>query len=373
MQKYHVVEADLTVQNGILVKTGCAIVPQALRIRALEVAHEGHPSVAKMKSIMRQRVWWPGMSGDIAKWVESCKTCCVNGRPERPTPMKRVFAPKTAWESIALDFNGPYIKFGGILILVLVDYNSRFITARPVKSTRFECVIKVLNTIFDKEGYPKTIRTDNGPPFNSADFAEYCKHRDITLSFSTPFFPQQNGLAESCMKLVNKAMATATANNTNYIEELRSAVDAHNAAEHSVTNEPPEEIMHGRMIKRGLPLLHYGKASFNEDQLQRRDREIKLAGKHREDARRGARKCRVKPGDEVVIERQNRLKGYSRFLPTRYTVLEEQNGSLVLKAGDDNIIKRHVSQTKRISQWRDTQNQDAAENTDKNVSNTENS
>ncbi|XP_062537600.1 uncharacterized protein K02A2.6-like [Armigeres subalbatus] len=175
-----------------------------------------------MKSIMRQRVWWPGMSGDIMKWVESCKICCLNGKPEKPTPMERVFAPKTAWESIAMDFNGPYIKYGGILILVIIDYRSRFIIARPVKSTKFECVRKVLDSVFQQEGYPKAIRTDNGPPFNSTDFAEYCKQRDVTLTFSTPLFPQQNGLAESCMKLINKAMCTATCNSTNYIDELKA-------------------------------------------------------------------------------------------------------------------------------------------------------
>lgn len=172
--------------------------------------------------------------------------------------MERVFAPKTAWESIALDFNGPYAKYGGILILVVVDYRSRYMMARPIKSTRFDCVRKILDDIFEKEGYPKTVRTDNGPPFNSVDFLEYCKQRDITLSFSTPLFPQQNGLAGSCMKLVNKAMATATANNTNYIEELRNAINAHNAAEHSVTTVPPEKVMYGRKIKRGLPLIQRG-------------------------------------------------------------------------------------------------------------------
>ncbi|XP_058817323.1 uncharacterized protein LOC131680626 [Topomyia yanbarensis] len=179
----------------------------------------------------------------------------------------------------------------------------------------------------------------------------------------------QNGLAESCMKLVNKAMATATANNTNYIEELQSAVNAHNAAEHSVTNIPPEEVMYGRKIKRGLPLLTHDKSSFDEHELERRDREIKLAGKLREDARRGAQKCRVKPGDEVVIERQNRLKGDHRFSPTRYTVIEERNGSLVLNDGSGKIAKRHVSQTKKIGPWRNIQKQKSSVSTD--ISNTD--
>lgn len=355
LRRYHTVETDLSVRDGIVVKTGCAVVPKALQAHALEVAHEGHPLTAKMKSIMRQRVWWPGMPKDVANWVESCKTCCVNGKPERTTPMERVFVPKTAWDTVALDFNGPYVKFGGILILVIVDYKSRYIMARPVKSTNFECTKKVLDGVFEKEGFPKTIKTDNGPPFNGKDFADYCKQRDISMVFSTPLFPQQNGLAESCMKLINKAMAVATADKTSYVEELRKAVSAHNAAAHSITKVPPEEVMYGRKIKRGLPLLQHGESGFDEDLLQRRDREAKLAGKQREDARRGARHCRVKPGDEVVIERHNRSKGDSRFAPTRHTVMEERNGSLILSDKDGTVSKRHVSQTKKVKPWRDTQ------------------
>ncbi|XP_062556782.1 uncharacterized protein K02A2.6-like [Armigeres subalbatus] len=358
LRKYQLVENDLVVKNGIVVKTGCVIVPKTLQTRALEVAHEGHPTIAKMKSIMRQRVWWPGMAGDITKWVASCKTCCVNGKPERTTPMQRVFVPRAAWESIALDFNGPYVKFGGILILVIVDYRSRFIIARSVKSTRFECVQKILDDVFEKEGYPRHVKTDNGPPFNGTDFLEYCKKRGISCTFSTPLFPQQNGLAESYMKLINKAMATASAEKTNYIEEIKKAVNSHNSAAHSITNIPPEEVMYGRKIKRGLPLIQHGKSDYNDDMLDQRDREQKLAGKRREDARRGARECKVKPGDEVVVERSNRSKGESRFSPTRHTVIEERNGSLVLNDGNGKVVKRHVSQTKKVSRWRNTDEQD---------------
>ncbi|XP_062535259.1 uncharacterized protein K02A2.6-like, partial [Armigeres subalbatus] len=146
------------------------------------------------------------MSTDAQQWVESCETCAVNGKPERPPPMQRAFAPNAVWETIALDFNGPYVRFGGISILVIVDYRSRYLIAQPVKSTGFEHTRKVLEQVFDREGIPKFIKTDNGPPFNSDDYRSYCTERGITPLFSTPLFPQQNGLVEGYMKLINKAM-----------------------------------------------------------------------------------------------------------------------------------------------------------------------
>ncbi|XP_062709719.1 uncharacterized protein K02A2.6-like [Aedes albopictus] len=150
-----------------------------------------------------------GLAVDAENWVQTCQICATNGRPEKPTPMRHIFAPQAVWETIALDFNGPYARFGGVSILLIVDYRSRFLFARPVKSTSFEQTKQVLGGVFEREGFPRFIRSDNGPPFNGEDYKKYCSERGIETQYSTPLFPQQNGLVENYMKLVNKAMATA--------------------------------------------------------------------------------------------------------------------------------------------------------------------
>ncbi|XP_055590116.1 uncharacterized protein K02A2.6-like [Uranotaenia lowii] len=343
---------DLSVQNGILIKNGCAIIPYSLRETTLNIAHSGHPMTAKMKSIMRKRVWWPGMPTDVEKWVQACQVCATNGRPEKPTPMQRSFAPKTVWHTIAIDFNGPYIKFGGISILVIVDYRSRYLIAKPVQSTSFDHTKKILDEIFDREGYPQNVKSDNGPPFNGAEYRDYCSQRGINCIYSTPYHPQQNGLVEGYMKIINRAMVAAISKGTSYIEELRNAVQAHNAAEHKVTKLPPEEVLSGRRIRRRLPLMCPGKSEFDDKQLDERDRNSKLQGKHTEDARRGSKICSVKPGDIVILERMMRAKGESRFDPKRYTVLEERNGDLLLSDETGQTLKRNVIHTRRVHEWK---------------------
>lgn len=351
--KFKSVANDLQYSDGLLSKNGCVVLPQTLRESALEVAHSGHPLEAKLKSILRRRVWWPGMAGDAEKWVKSCATCAVNGRPERPTPMQRTFSPKTVWDTLALDYNGPYARLGGILILVIIDLRSRYAMAYPVKSTGFQYTRVVLDAVFNREGFPRAIKSDNGPPFNGEEYAQYCSDRGIQTIFSTPFFPQQNGLVEGFMKNVNKAMSTAILTGSDYRNELQSAVQAYNAADHTVTKSPPEEVFSGRKIKRGLPLLHRGKSDHDDQVLDDRDREAKIKSKDREDSRRGAKRSSVKPGDTVLVERQLRTKGDARFDAKRYTVTEEHNGSLVLCDPDGNQLKRHVSQTKKVQHWRE--------------------
>ncbi|XP_058456357.1 uncharacterized protein K02A2.6-like [Malaya genurostris] len=300
------------------------------------------------------------MAAAAENWVKSCEICATNGRPEKPTPMKRIFAPQAVWDTIALDFNGPYMKYNGISILVLVDYRSRYLMAHPVKTTKFEHTRNVLEEIFAREGFPRIIRSDNGPPFNGEEYAAYCAQRGIQTIYSTPLFPQQNGLVENYMKLINRAMSTAASGNKNFIYELRAVVNAHNAANHTVTGFPPEEVFLGRKIKRRLPLLTYKRADFSDDVLNKRDKEAKLRGKQQEDARRGARKYNVKPGDSVIIERTNRGKGDTRFAPHRYTVVRENNGNLVLSSNGQ-ILRRHVSQVKKVFEWRHNFNHPAEE------------
>lgn len=127
LSRFKSVSNDLSIHNGILIKNGCAVVPSKLREKTLSLAHDGHPLAAKLKSILRERVWWPGLTTDAEEWVKSCQICAMNGRPEKPTPMRRILAPEVVWDTIALDFNGPYARFGGISILLIVDYRSRYI------------------------------------------------------------------------------------------------------------------------------------------------------------------------------------------------------------------------------------------------------
>lgn len=352
LSRFYSVRDELCVKNGVILKGGRAVIPKSLHEKALSVAHKGHPLAAKLKSILRERVWWPGMAGDAEKWVKACQSCAVNGRPEKPAPMVRTVVPKTAWETIALDFNGPYAKFGGVYILVVVDYRSRYIIARPVKSTSFEQTKRVLDDIFEREGFPESMKSDNGPPFNGDDYSQFCNERGIKAIFSTPHFPQQNGMVENYMKIINKAMAVAVSTGSNYNEELQAAIQAHNAASHTVTKVAPEEIMRGRRIKRGLPLFNRNRPDHDDDALNERDREMKLKAKEREDIRRGARKCQLMPGDTVIVERLTRTKGDSRFGTQRYTVMQQNNGNLVLSDDEGRTIKRHVSQTKKVFEWR---------------------
>jgi hypothetical protein len=38
------------------------VIPQKLRPRVIELSHEGHKGILKMKQRLRTKVWWPGLT-----------------------------------------------------------------------------------------------------------------------------------------------------------------------------------------------------------------------------------------------------------------------------------------------------------------------
>ena len=57
-------------------------------------------------------------------------------------------------------------------------------------------VVRTLEQLIDWRDKPATIRVDNGPEFTSADFSSWCKKEEITIQYTQPGKPMQNGYIE---------------------------------------------------------------------------------------------------------------------------------------------------------------------------------
>lgn len=339
---------ELYVDEDLVMKSGMVVVPRELYQKALQVAHLGHPGATATKSILRARVWWPRMDRDVERYVAACESCTLVSRQAPPVPMTRTMLPTSVWESLAIDYNGPYKALNGGLLLVIGDVYSRYLVIAPVASTDFKSLQSVLETLFKQYGYPKTVKCDNGPPFSSSPFETYLAQRGIKKVHSSPYYPQQNGLAERYMQVANKAMQIAGLKGTSSIEMVGQAVRAHNSAKHRITNVSPEELMLGRKVRRGLPLMGSSTVSHDDQLIRERDTAEKLKAKVREDGKRSAKETKIRVGDSVFVRRMIRAKGESRFHPEKWQVTAKVKGDLELQATDGRTIKRNVTLVKKI-------------------------
>lgn len=123
------------------------------------------------------------------------------------TPKRRVKAklredraeavrPNDVW---AMDCVHDQLALGQKLrILTVVDTHSRFCPALDARfSYRGEDVVKTLDKVCGRIGYPKTIRVDNGTEFVSRDLDLWACAKGVTLDFSRPGKPTDNGFIEA--------------------------------------------------------------------------------------------------------------------------------------------------------------------------------
>ena len=171
----------------------------------VEEAHKiGHSGEKRTVDLLRERVWFPGMT----KWAKDVVKCCLScqstfdktyDEPLHPTPL-----PPYVWHTVSVDFKGPLKD--GKYVLVVYDLYSRFPVVGYCRSTSFASVKPILESMFATFGQVHTVKSDNGPPFQGREFCEYAKKKGFIQHRVTPKHPRANGESERFMWNLNKAI-----------------------------------------------------------------------------------------------------------------------------------------------------------------------
>lgn len=83
------------------------VLPVALQPEVLTLLHQqhGHQGVERTLELVRQRCYWPGMSADVAQWVQKCERC-QQAKDVAPIPrsyMEHLLASRPN-DIVAIDF-----------------------------------------------------------------------------------------------------------------------------------------------------------------------------------------------------------------------------------------------------------------------------
>ena len=82
-------------------------------------------------------------------------------------------------------------------VLNIMDDSDKVAVSQEVSmSFSARRVIKTLENVIWLNGKPKNIRCDSSPEFISKDFQEWCKGNDISILYTLPGCPTQNGYIE---------------------------------------------------------------------------------------------------------------------------------------------------------------------------------
>lgn len=287
------------------------------------------------------------MDQDVESFYKKCFGCTVVSKTDPPIPMIRTNLPEAPWQQLAIDFLCvPELK---VSLLVIVDYYSRFIIVEEMRLTNAETTIMTLEANFIKWSYPVSIKADNGPPFDSKQFRDYCVSRNIRLVHSIPYWPQMNGEVERQNRGLVRCLKIAKAEKkTPWRSALTEYVSTYNMRPHSVTNKAPLEVMTGRPVKGLLPSLKHNK--FQEEEgVRERDTIAKLKGKLYADHRRHATESNIQKGDKVLMLRTKPSSKLDANFETQPCIVTDiKDGDVLVKNNEGTQYRRNVSHLKKV-------------------------
>jgi transposase InsO family protein len=347
LKSFRVFKEEIYLWDGIVWKGDRIILPKSLRQNALQIAHLGHPGAISMKRMLRNRVWWPDMDEDVKQLIKSCNGCILVERTDPPEPLKMTVMPEYTWQHLAIDFFDASAH--NIHLLVIVDYHSRYVCIKTMNINKtVNEVINKLEELFAMFDYPASIKSDNGPPFNSEAFANYCKSRGIKLNHSIPLWPQSNGEVEVQNKGIKRILQIAIAQKEDWKKALQVYTSSYNKRPHSVTGKAPIELMMNRNTRNLLPETKENYNSIDKEGIFEKDMIKKDEMKRYADKKRNAKESSIEKEDIVLMKNKRVEKLQPNFNQTRFKVIDQVGKKSKIEGPNGEIYERCTTELKKI-------------------------
>ncbi|KAK3091772.1 hypothetical protein FSP39_022529 [Pinctada imbricata] len=243
-KEYYSSRSKLSISEGLVIYRHRITIPEVLRSEIIEKIHEGHQGINKCRERANTCVWWPGIVNDIRVKISSCQFCQIAHLPT--------------------------------------------ITSAQV--------IGKLKNIFARFGIPEELVSDNGKQFVSEAFHDFATSYNFKQTFSSPHYPQANGMAESSVKIAKRILRQ---------DDIFKALLAYRSTPIESTGVSPAQLLMGRQIRTTLPTLSSSlQPKWPEyEEVHNRDNATKIRTQEYYNRRYSASPLsKLHPGDAVRIK-----------------------------------------------------------------------
>jgi len=100
---YYNYRDELSVENGIIVRSERIVIPSSLRKLMKEKVHTGHLGINACLRRARELLYWPGMSAEIRQYIETCGTCANFSDRQQHEPKVITEVSPRPWQKVASD------------------------------------------------------------------------------------------------------------------------------------------------------------------------------------------------------------------------------------------------------------------------------
>lgn len=103
--KFFEIFSELSVEDGVVFRVNRTVNLEKLPPQVLQLAHEGHPGIVKMRQRLQDCAWWPGINSDVDSHVKLCQPCQLSKKSVRPSnrTLQQISFPPKHWHTVSLD------------------------------------------------------------------------------------------------------------------------------------------------------------------------------------------------------------------------------------------------------------------------------
>ena len=183
------------------------------------------------------------MDEAIEQMVNGCLPCQASTVTKHRDPLIPSEPPTEPWEKLSADHWGPTAD--GKYILLVIDQLTRYPKVAIVNGTGADANIAALDEIFAHHVFCRSLRSDNGPPFNgheSHKLQQYFQWASIDHHLTkSAEDPEANGLTEAFMKHLAKVWHTAIIERKNPRAKLNKHIRTFRSTPHPTTGKSPAD------------------------------------------------------------------------------------------------------------------------------------
>ena len=230
------------------------VIPTAMRRDILYYCH-GHSTsghFGKKRSLERlsRRYYWPGMSGDLLRWITTCPACCM-GKPGpglgKMPLQQELFGVRFARIAVDIISGVKTTPKGNTCMMVVSDYYTKYTRVYPLPDhTAVTCAEALVKGWVLHLGAPLLLHSDQGREFESRLWTEMCHQLAICKTRTNPYRPQSDGQVERFNRtLIQVLKPLVNTHMDDWDDQCEFVVHAYNNTVHSSTNCTPNLLVFG--------------------------------------------------------------------------------------------------------------------------------
>ena len=98
------------------------VLPRNMQHQAINLAHESHQVIVKTKSLLLEKVWFPGIDKITEETVKRCIPCQATGQDPAPEPLHMSELNRGPWLVVDAVYKGPCGPWNECILVLTDEY-----------------------------------------------------------------------------------------------------------------------------------------------------------------------------------------------------------------------------------------------------------